>query len=138
MSYATVLAGLHAAFGTVDGITVTLAYEPRAIQVTPTLYSLLDSFEVINDNVFGATPDYRYRVLHRLVFAWQDNEQAEAALIPFVNAIPEAVFGYEALRTTITNGGYSYIVAGDAGWVDIGNVTYRSLDFYSETLEHAA
>ena len=135
MTYATVLAGLQTVLGTVAGINAVLDYEPLAIQTTPLIYSLLDSAVALNEEIFVETPDYQYRVMHRLLIAWQDNEQAETELVSFVNAIPEAVFAGQA---TICPHGYSYVRDMDAGWVDVAGQTYRSLDFYSETLEFAA
>ena len=134
MSYSTVLTALHTAFATVSGIQVILKYEPRAVQETPLMYSMLDSVDVLNEELYVTTPDYKYRVMHRLLFKWQENEQSELELIPYVNSIPEAVFA-----STTLNGGAlkSYVTNIDAGWVDVANVQYRSLDFFTETTEMA-
>ena len=40
-----IVANLNHVWSTMTGITATLAYEPRAVQAPPMLYTLLDSVE---------------------------------------------------------------------------------------------
>lgn len=131
MSYATVLAGLHARFATVSGIAAMLTYEPATVQVSPLLYSVLDSVEITRA---GQVRAYRYRILHRLLVPWQNNPQAELLLIPYVNSIPAAVDADPHLGTALTNG-IAEIVSIDALYVTFAGVTHRALDFYSSVLE---
>jgi len=130
MSYATILAGLTERFATISGLTV-LDYEPTSIQTTPLLYSLLESATYTTSGQIKAR---HYRVLHRLLLPWQDVEEAEADVAPWVNAIPDAVYDDRSLGGRLQRG-TTEIVEMDAGWATVGNITYRALDFYSDTLE---
>ncbi len=128
MSYSTVLTELHRRIATVSGIVKVLDFEPSAVTDFPTCYSLLDSVR----RAYGGTAvTLTYRVLHRLCFRWVDNEQAEQEVIPFVNSVPKALdsIGISAGDIVVTNV--------DAGWMSIGDTLYRTLDFYSETVEYA-
>lgn len=131
MSYATVLAGLDERFRTISGLKAILDYEPTAIHDYPTLYSLLDSFEIERR---GQVVVWKYRILHRLVFRWQDNAGCELELVWFVNAIPAAVDADPQLGGRITSG-LATIAEGDAGWAVIGGTDCRVLDFYSTVVE---
>ncbi len=128
MSYSTVLTELDRRIGTVAGIAVVLDYEPTVIQTTPTCYSLLDS---VKRSYGGNVVTLTYRVLHRLCLQWVETEQAEQEVIPFVNSVPKALdsSGIRAGDVIVTNI--------DAGWMSIGETLYRTLDFYSETIEYA-
>jgi hypothetical protein len=128
--YQDVLDGLHAAFAAVPGIVNVLDYVPAAIHDTPTLYTMLDSVEVSKT---GQIKTRRYRILHRLILLWQDNEQAELAVAPFVDSIPAALDADPQLGGKIASG-WAEIASIDAVWVTIQNVEYRALDFYSEVL----
>jgi len=131
MSYSTVLAGLHERFATVTSIQAILDYVPTSIQDTPTLYSLLDNVTISRSGQVKAT---KYRILHRLVVRWQDNEGAELEIIPYVDSIPAAVDADNHLGGRLTSG-YAVIDEIEAVWVEISNVTYRALDFYSTVVE---
>jgi hypothetical protein len=126
VSYSTVLAALHTRLATVAGIAVLLDYEPMSLQELPALYSLLDSVE---RSYGGTVVTIHYRVLHRLCFRWQDEEQAEQELIPFVNSVPAALDEHNM------RGGDVTVPNVEAVFVTIGGVLYRALDFYSETEE---
>lgn len=131
MRYDNVLAGLHAVFADVSpAIPVILRYEPTAIHQTPTLYSLLDTAPRERQGQILAT---RYRVLNRLVFRWQDNEQAEEEMIPYVDALPGAIDSNPQLGGAITSG---IATANDieAVFVSIGGTVYRALDVYADVL----
>lgn len=130
MSYATVLAGLHVCFATVSGINAILDYVPTSIPDPPILYSVFDNLSITRSGQIEAK---HYRIQHRMVFRWQDNEQAEQEIIPFIDSIPAAVAADPHLGGALVSG-YSEIESCEGGWIDIGGVTYRVLDFYSETL----
>lgn len=130
-SYTTIVAGLHERFATITGIAVILDYEPKTIHATPTLYTLLDSF---NPEQRGQIKLRRYRILHRLVFKWLDNEQAEQELMPFVDSVPASVRADPHLGGRITSG-VAVIEEGFAVFVVIGGTMYRALDFYSSVLD---
>lgn len=133
MSYATVLAGLDARFATVSGIVKILDYAPTSVQDTPLLYSLLDSVEMEGELTAGYRT-YHYRILHRLLFRWQDNEECEKELMPYVNAIVDAVEGDPQLGTP-TPVGWAEIERVEGVWVTIAGIQYRGLDFYSHVIE---
>jgi len=124
MSYADIVAGLHERFTTVDGIASILDYEPSSIQTTPTLYTLLDNVDITQR---GQVKSTTYRLLHRLVFRWQDREQCEVEMMPFVDSLPAAVEADPHLGGRISSG-LARIEHIDAVWVRIANVTYRALD----------
>jgi hypothetical protein len=133
MSYADIVAGLHARFRTVEGIGPILAYEPTAIHDTPTLYSLLDSY--VRTPERGQTR-MRYRILCRCVFRWQDTEEAEVELMGYVNSLPASIDGDSRL------GGVATLPAAAADaqavFVVIGGTLYRAIDMYVEVEEVAA
>jgi hypothetical protein len=147
VSYATVVAGLHERFATVNGLLANriLDYEPTSIQDFPTLYSLLDRFE--RGGIDGRGPSVgqvvilRYRILHRLCFRWQDTKAAELEVVPYVNAVPAAVDSDPQLGGRLVSNGASYsggiarIAECQAGFATIGGALCRVLDFYSDTFE---
>lgn len=137
VSYSQVVDGLHARFATVAGlpqldgdgnIINILKYEPSVIQTTPTLYTLLDGFARSEG---GQITTMRYRILHRLVLPWQDNEQAELALMPFVHSIPASVDLSPTLGGLITLG-LARITEAQSGFVIISDTKWRCLDFFSD------
>jgi hypothetical protein len=130
MSYATILTGLHVRFATVTGITNLLKYEPTAIGDLPTLYSIIQDVSITRS---GQVRAVHYRILHRMLFRWQDVEQAELEVIPFVDSIPLAVEADPHLGGVIVSG-FAEINEMKAGWTEIAGTTYRSLDFVSDVI----
>src|SRR5438105_777850 len=100
MSYETVIEGLHARFATVVGLEQNniLDHEPTSVTSFPTLYSLLDRFD---RKEMGGVTKMTYRTLHRLLFRWQDNKQAEVELRSFVNKVAAAVDADPQLNDTL-------------------------------------
>jgi hypothetical protein len=112
-----------------DGDVINLLkYEPRSIQTSPTLYTLLDGF--VRDTS-GQVTAMKFRILHRVCVQWQDNEQAEAELLSFVHALPAAVDADPTLGGLITKG-IARISDGESGFIIISGTKYRSLDFFSD------
>lgn len=134
-NYSDVIDGLHTRFATVSGIHALLKYEPTAIHRPPTLYSLLVSF---TEQQQGQLNVRTYRILHRLCFAWQDNEKAEEQLMPFVSSIPLSVEQDPRLGGRLappnTQSGWAMIEECRAGFVRIDGTIYRSLDFFSTVI----
>lgn len=130
MSYATILAGLHVRFATVAGITNILKFVPTSIGDLPTLYSVIESVSITRSGQIRAT---HYRIMHRMLFRWQDVEQAEIEILPFVDSIPLAVEADPHLGGAIVSG-FAEINEMNAGWVDIAGTTYRTLDFISDVI----
>lgn len=134
MSYTTVKAGLIERLNTVSGLNVKLAYEPESIQDAPAIYTILDSFERTQE---GQITVMRYRTLHRLWIKWQDNEAAEIELDSFVNSIPSAIDQDPHLGARLTRG-VAVMADGVAEWRVISGVLYRTIDFFTETVEKGA
>lgn len=145
MSYAAIVEGLNERFQTVEGLedAPILDYEPTSVHEFPLVYTLLDSF---TRNVeTGQVVRMGYRILHRLVLRWQDNETAEQELIPFVNSVCAAIDADNQLDGRLSGqsginpvgyiGGYAKIADGMGVFVRIGGTDYRAIDFYSEVFE---
>ena len=132
MSYLTVLEALHTQLATVPGIKRVETGEPATVQVTPMIYSMLQSFTRTTSGTM-TTVDYRTR--HRLLLALNSRPRAEEELIGYTNAIPAAICA-PPRRGALPSGNME-IVMGDAGFVTIGNVEYRCLDFFSQAQEKA-
>lgn len=130
MSYQDIVEGLQERFETVSGLEAVLAYVPTSIGSTPMMYLLLDSATTERS---GQVLAIRYRVLARLAVLWQDNEQAELEVMPLVDAIIGAVEADPHLGSALTSG-YARINEVEAGWDEIGGVTYRVVDFYADVL----
>lgn len=127
MSWATLLAGLDERFATVAGIAAILDYEPTSVQATPLFYSLFEGYELTGE---AGTKSRRYRGVHYLLVDWQEAEQAELELIPFVDAIPAAVEADPQLGGRIPNG-FAEISSGEGVWVEIAGIKYRGIEFHS-------
>lgn len=129
MSFETVMAGLNERYATVSGIKVRLDYEPSSVQNSPLIYSILDT---MSREYPGTVVQVTYRIRSRLCIRWQNPEQAEATLIALVNAIPVAIDQDRRLGGVVRN---ARVQTGDAGWVTIGQIDYRTVDFWVEVLE---
>jgi hypothetical protein len=112
-------------------IVEVLDYAPTAIHDVPMIYTLLENVEYSES---GQVKTQRYRIQHRLLVRWQDNEQAEIEAQPYVDSIPAAVRADPHLGGRLTSG-YAQITECQAGWVTIAGVEYRSLDFISTVVE---
>lgn len=131
MSLADVLDGMDAIFQSVEGVALTLQSEPQSLADTPAIYSLVDRVTRLQD---GAMVRVTYRILHRLCLLWQDPEASEAELIGLIDAIPLAVDANPTLSGVLDDDA-AFIVSADTGWVKIGAVEYRTVDFVSECMQ---
>ncbi len=129
MNYTTILAGLTERFQTVPGLAAVLDYEPQTVGSSPLLYSLFDSWEPTEAN---QRTKQTYRLLHRVCVAWQDNQGAEALLLPFLSSVPAAIRADRSLGGRLTTG-YSTITGCVGAFVIIGGVLCRAYDFTSES-----
>lgn len=124
MNYAEItvaVAAKIAAMGGMDG--GCLRYEPQSVDTTPMAYLLFDS----RDHNFvrqARTFESSYQMLLRVVIQWQENEQAELELMPWVDSVPEALESDLALvREGVRVAGCT------GGFVTINGVLFRVLDF---------
>ena len=129
--YADIIDGLHDVFAAVSGLDVVLDYAPTAVHETPLMYSILDSVEVSKG---GQVTTRRFRILHRLLVPWQDNEQAEVQIMPFVDSVVDAIDADPTLGGVLVKG-LAQITDIEALWVTIAGVEYRALDFYSLVID---
>lgn len=130
LSYTDIVTGHHERFATVLDASRLLKYEPSGIDNPPLLYTVLVSFE---DAPQGQIAARRYRLMHRLVLLWQDNQQAEIELMPYVDSIPATINGStlgRRLNDRLT-AGLAIISEARAGYIQVSGVWYRSLDFFS-------
>lgn len=136
MSALTVWQGLEERFRTVSGLQNIILGESTALHELPCLYTVLESFERTMASLPPADnlTAMHYHFTHRLVIRWQDYQQAEMQLLSFINAIPAAVDADATLGGRITRGNVR-ITDGVAGFVDIGGVKYRIVDFATDALE---
>lgn len=117
--------GLHARFATVSGIAVMLDAEPRSVQKTPLLYTLLDSGP---RQPAGNLVEERWRFRSRLCIPWADPKAAEAQVRSYAAALPRAVDAGPRLGGRARD---AFVDEVDAGWQVIDGNEYRVVDFYT-------
>lgn len=130
-TYQDILSGLHERFAMIATLDPNriLDYEPGAADSQPLLYSLFDRYDVTQ----GAQLDkHTFRILHRVVVTWQDNQGAELLLMPFLASVPAAIHADMRLGGRLTEG-YARIVEATGVFVVIGGVLCRGYDFVSES-----
>ena len=110
-----------------------LQYEPRVIHTSPVLYTLLDKFD---RDTSGQVTAMKYRLLHRMVFQWQDNAESEAAMLGYVHSVPHALDLDPTLGGMLAKG-LARISDAQSGFVVISNTKYRCLDFFSSITSKA-
>jgi hypothetical protein len=148
MSYATILAGLHARFQTVAALKVILDYAPTAVHNTPCLFSELVNFTRGGDGgrlpSSGQLVKMQYRIAHRVLVRMQDNDQAEQEIIPLVNSICAAIDADPTLGGVLSGNGNQYhggtvhISDGEGGYLRVGGAEYRVFTFYTNVYEKFA
>lgn len=131
MSALTVYQGLEERFRTVHGLQNTILGEPTAAHTLPCLYTALEHFERTQS---GQVTAMHYFFTHRLVIAWQDNEQAEMQLLTLLNLIPAALDQDAQLGQRLPMG-FAKITDGVAGFQEIGGTKYRIVDYTCNVLE---
>jgi hypothetical protein len=124
--YETVSDGLHEVLADIESLAMVIEYEPLSAQSLPLLYSI---FENYSRSVAGTVATTIYTTLHRLVLSRQDPQQSEATLRSLVDAIPRAVEENPTLGRRVSD---AQVRRGEGGYVTIGGVEFRSVDFHSE------
>lgn len=123
MSYANIIAGLKTRLETLDGLASVLTAPPTAIHDTPMVYMLLDSGDVTHQAQVVTT---LHSVTLRLVVRWQENEEAEKLVQPYVDSVVDAIRGDPYLDGNAQNAWISHY---EGGWATIAGVEYRVVDF---------
>jgi hypothetical protein len=131
MSYQSVKDGLQERLETLPGIVDVLQYEPSSFGDTPLAYLLFDHSE---DATQGQVVGTRYFVTIRLVVQWTDNEGAELEIDPYIDSIPAAIQADRQLGGRIRRG-MATKPGGEGGFIDVGAVRYRIVDFVTEVLD---
>jgi hypothetical protein len=132
MSALTCYQGLEERFRTLGLRSVVLG-EPSGDLDLPGIYTAYDGFE---RSKAGQITAMHHRFVHRLLIRWQDNAAAEMELITLLHAIPAAVDADPQLGGRVPMG-LASISAGDAGFVTIGGVKYRVVDYTAQVVEKA-
>lgn len=140
MSATTVWEGLRERLLTVSGLLDVTLGEPANVRALPCLYVAFNRFDRESEASppsNGAITIMRYSLTSRLIVRWQDNPDAESQVLSFVNAIPFAISSDPHLGGRITSGGAT-TTDGVTGYVAIGGVTYRIIDFTHRVVEKGA
>jgi hypothetical protein len=124
MSYVNVITGLVAQLKTVATLKSVLPYTPTSIHDWPMCYLFFNRAQYIT----SMTSTSRYFVTVRLVVGWQDWGVAEGQVMPYIDSIPAAVHADQTLGGRLTSG-VAQIDEAEGGWVNIGGVEYRTVDF---------
>ena len=124
MSYANIISGLKTRLDTLTGLVCVLTAPPTAIQETPMMYMLLDSGDLSHQSQVVTTI---HNVTLRLVVAWQENEEAEKLVRPYVDSVVDAIRGDPYLGGNAQNAWISHY---EGGWVTFPpGAEYRVVDF---------
>lgn len=128
--------GLEERFRTVAGLRTIMLGSPTGDLDLPALYTAYQSFERVLKNAPPASNitgmQHIYAV--RLVIRWVDFQQAEMQLLSLLDAIPDSIDQDPRLGSRLTKG-YAWCSDGVTGFVDIGGVTYRVVDYTVHAFE---
>jgi hypothetical protein len=116
-----------------DALQVVLDYEPQALHVVPAAYVVLDHYE---RTMRSQVVSMKYWDRVRVCVAWEDNEQAEHQLVPFVNGVP-ALIDQDPYLLGAVESGFAYVESALAGYYSIGGTVYRTLDVMVVTKDKA-
>lgn len=137
MSAVSVWAGLYERFVTIDGLVGGIHLgEPTSIQATPLLYAGYASADQIMRsqaparNLDGMTHTFAVR----LVFDYQDNEQAEMQLLTLADSVPAAINVDPRLGDRLY-GGVAKSTNALSGFAMIAKKLYRVLEFEVTVIE---
>lgn len=121
----TIAEALHVRFRLVDGLEFFQIGEPKTIQRTPMIYTLLFDYEPTQS---GQVLSEIYTFMHRLVLSFANPEQAELQLMGFVPALQHVIEADPMLDGTLESGA-SIMDRGQPGFTFIANTPYRIVDF---------
>lgn len=145
-NYVIVRDGINAVLATVGDLTTAtvLSYEPysqhcQILLYTTPLDATLGSTKIRGTASVGA---WVYRMRHRLCVPWQDRENADEVLAPYLDAIPSAINDDPWLGTVYTDNslsGGTFITSWEAHedlmqfGSDPSGPWFRYVDFFSES-----
>lgn len=129
ITYDDVLEGLHERFAAVEGITTVISYIPTSIEPV-TLFPMFERYE---GSEVGQVLTERFWTRHYLCFLWQDNEQAEIELRPYIALMPAAIRADPHLGGRI-NSGWAKVSEMLGAFITIGSIDYRTLEIVTEVL----
>lgn len=133
MSLSTIVAAMHTAWAGVSGLKAIVWGEPDTSSVAALLYTvLLDSERELDDN--DALVGVTYNLMHRVLVRMGNREEAEREIMALSDSVPAAIEADPSLGHVIRRGRVT-ISGGDAGFVTLGSVEYRCLDFTSRATE---
>lgn len=117
-------------FRQVEGVRTVLLGEPTGDMDLPGVYTAYTSFErpLRNNPPANNLTGMQHTFTTRLVIRWVENSQAEMQLITLLDAIPNAIDADPQLSGRIT-GGVARVTTGAAGYITIGGVLYRVIDY---------
>jgi len=124
MSYEDVVGGLQTQLtAELTDLVSVLAYEPTGINDVPMMYLLFDGADVSHASQVVTV---LVEITARLIVRWQDNEEAEEEIFPYIDDVIDAV------RADPYLGGHAmgaWVTRIEGAWVTIGQVVYRAIDF---------
>ena len=134
MSYTTIIAAVDVVNAAITGIRSHYTYEPMT-PATPCLYAILGSIPEMNQ--YPHMEEIKYDILLRLLLRYTNVEKAEDDAITFIDRIITAYRSAVQLDGTLTNGN-ARLIGGRAGYVAVGSVIYRLIEFTLRVTERTA
>lgn len=124
MSYPLILEAVKTRLAAVSGISYVVIGEPTTVQDTPMMFLQRDGGGRNVDA--GGRAKAKHRIMAVLVVRWQDNATAEAQ----VSALIDPIYGaFDADPTLGGLNGWAQVTEDDAGYLQIGKTTYRTVEF---------
>lgn len=129
MSYPQLIGNIVQIQRGIAGIEEVHDHEPGSLTDTPALYNLLDSFQVVQ-HTMGGKRRIAFSITMRLCLRYNDDAAAEQQLASFIGPILDAFDTNKSLTVNSVRGALtSEVTQGEAGYLPIAAVTYRTCDF---------
>lgn len=134
MSYQTIIDQVDVINAAIEGIRETYKYEPMT-PATPCLYTVLGSIPEMNQ--FPHMEEIQYDILLRLLLRYTNAEKAEIDAVTFIDRIITAYRSSVALDGVLADG-TARLIGGRAGYVAVGSVIYRLIEFTLRVIERTS